>query len=634
MLWTNFILVLLLPLLSRNVHAAESYFGYSRNWDLQPNSAPTEIVLEEQPTATEKVEIPVTIETAPTYYEEPIATEKVEIPVAVETEPEQYYYEEPVATPAVAVQPAATQEKIQLPIVISLYTNNVPSAQTTTVSAQPNLSQRRVLMPTRAPAPKPVYIEEKRPAATLVEPVSTVAVKTLAPEPRRVPRPVITRPTTPARTVLVTQPEPKPQPVVLAPQPVSRPLVVAQPTAPARVIEPKPKSVVLAPRPVPRTLAVTRAPTPIKVAEPQPKPIVLAPRPTTRPVVVAQPTAPARVIEPKPQPVVLAPRPTPRALAVTQPPITIEVAEPQPEPIVVAPQPVSRPLVVAQPTVPAIVAEPKPQPVVLAPRATPRAIAVTQTPIPTRVIEQKPRPVVLTPRPAPRPIVVTESPVTVIAEPKPRYVSPPVYDTTEPRQLLDYQCASANGYYGIAGDCDNYVECRKYIAVMNTCPSGLHFNSAATYPDYPCGYPSEVVCESNAVRQIAQPTEECPDQYGMYPTSDCSKYTMCQAGVAYIMDCPAGLVFNEATSTCDWPENVPGCKADLLAEYTCPALALEEDGSPSDEITKYRYKDSCNEYVACLHGQPRLLKCDEGLSFHPESEMCVDSDYVANCRSY
>ncbi len=39
-------------------------------------------------------------------------------------------------------------------------------------------------------------------------------------------------------------------------------------------------------------------------------------------------------------------------------------------------------------------------------------------------------------------------------------------------------------------------------------------------------------------------------------SSDCTKYIVCDATGAFLMDCPAGLAYNAAGNYCDWPYNV------------------------------------------------------------------------------
>ncbi|CAH1791211.1 unnamed protein product [Owenia fusiformis] len=48
---------------------------------------------------------------------------------------------------------------------------------------------------------------------------------------------------------------------------------------------------------------------------------------------------------------------------------------------------------------------------------------------------------------------------------------------------------------------------------------------------------------------------------GTYPNpNDCTGYVQCNHGIAHIMPCAPGLVFNPLMKYCDWPYNVPNCK--------------------------------------------------------------------------
>ncbi|RVE43501.1 hypothetical protein evm_011835 [Chilo suppressalis] len=200
-------------------------------------------------------------------------------------------------------------------------------------------------------------------------------------------------------------------------------------------------------------------------------------------------------------------------------------------------------------------------------------------------------------------------------------------------QLFDYECKNSNGYYSMNNDCDSYIECKKYMPFMFTCPDGLHFNRKAIWPEYPCSYPWEVECQANYRINDPQPTGDCPHRFGVFPLKDdeCSKYIMCHEGKANLMSCPHGLVFNTEESACDWPVNVPSCRPKVFQGFTCPAVT---EGDEYNFIFKYRYGESCRDYIACQQGKPRLLSCDRGLAFDAESQVCVDADFVENCGTY
>ncbi|XP_052747486.1 protein obstructor-E-like [Bicyclus anynana] len=198
--------------------------------------------------------------------------------------------------------------------------------------------------------------------------------------------------------------------------------------------------------------------------------------------------------------------------------------------------------------------------------------------------------------------------------------------------LQDYRCSQANGYEAVSRQCDVFIECEDNIAVQQICPDGLHFNSKAAWPSYPCGYPTEVQCGASDAVQPAQRSEECPHLYGVFRSSNnCESYTWCFDGIARLMYCPAGLVFNAEKSLCDFPSNVPDCShTKALESFTCPAglIGNEDEGY---RIPTFRYGRSCSYFVACPDQFPRLLSCDPGSHFDDQSGSCVPEQYVTNC---
>jgi len=100
------------------------------------------------------------------------------------------------------------------------------------------------------------------------------------------------------------------------------------------------------------------------------------------------------------------------------------------------------------------------------------------------------------------------------------------------------------------------------------------------------------------------------------------------------MSCPLGLAYDEQTGTCNWPDMVEGCRSEEMLRFTCPE-PYENDildyGDP-------RYPTSdCRKFVVCvlsdLYGSrtPRLLGCEEGLVFNPDSKAC---DYPENVPTW
>lgn len=56
-------------------------------------------------------------------------------------------------------------------------------------------------------------------------------------------------------------------------------------------------------------------------------------------------------------------------------------------------------------------------------------------------------------------------------------------------------------------------------------------------------------------------TEHCDWLYGIFGhETSCTRYWTCWNGTATEQLCIGGLLYNEDTHACDWPENVPGCQ--------------------------------------------------------------------------
>ncbi|KAI5642492.1 chitin binding peritrophin-A domain-containing protein [Phthorimaea operculella] len=166
------------------------------------------------------------------------------------------------------------------------------------------------------------------------------------------------------------------------------------------------------------------------------------------------------------------------------------------------------------------------------------------------------------------------------------------------------------------------------------CPDGLHFNPRAVWPEYPCSYPMDVICEGERKPQPAQPTADCPHQFGFFPSpqsspDNCGQYRMCVDGLAIEMMCPPGLAFNPQNARCDWPDLVSSCKSEEFLNFKCPPAPLGDDGEPL-EIVNYKYEGDCFAFYSCEKGHPRLLTCDAGFAFDEALGHCVDATKV-NC---
>ncbi|XP_050665448.1 protein obstructor-E-like [Leptidea sinapis] len=197
-------------------------------------------------------------------------------------------------------------------------------------------------------------------------------------------------------------------------------------------------------------------------------------------------------------------------------------------------------------------------------------------------------------------------------------------------------CVQRNGYLKVSGHCDSYVECKEFEAVQMMCPDGLHYDPSVQWPNYPCGYPSDVQCNDRGDAQPADPTSDCPHQYGFFPSplttpTDCGHYRQCVAGQPHEMLCPSGLAFNPSTSRCDWADLVSTCNVPEFLGFKCPPATYDESKVPVE--TNHKFEGHCYSFYSCSAGLPRLLSCDAGFAFDPAVARCVDADKVDCSRN-
>jgi len=105
-------------------------------------------------------------------------------------------------------------------------------------------------------------------------------------------------------------------------------------------------------------------------------------------------------------------------------------------------------------------------------------------------------------------------------------------------------------------------------------------------------------------------TEHCDWLYGIFGhETSCTRYWTCWNGTATEQFCVGGLLYNEETHACDWPQNVGGCQKHPLCK---------DDANGNVPLGK-----SCNRYWACQGGYPRLQRCPAMLVFDKKRKRCV-----------
>merc|ERR1712110_129573 len=148
-------------------------------------------------------------------------------------------------------------------------------------------------------------------------------------------------------------------------------------------------------------------------------------------------------------------------------------------------------------------------------------------------------------------------------------------------------------------------------AILRACPNGLTYTgNGRSGLIGVCDYPHRAECVSSERHNPPISTEHCDWLYGIFGhETSCTRYWTCWNGTATEQFCIGGLLYNEDTHACDWPQNVAGCQKHPLCK---------DDANGNVPLGK-----SCNRYWACQGGYPRLQRCPAMLVFDKQRKRCV-----------
>jgi len=178
--------------------------------------------------------------------------------------------------------------------------------------------------------------------------------------------------------------------------------------------------------------------------------------------------------------------------------------------------------------------------------------------------------------------------------------------------LQDDPCLAKSKVVGDVQYCDRYWECEFGQPELYDCPNGLVWvgknQGIADGCDYPWRHTN--ICKNKDLANPPISTEHCDWLYGIFGhETSCTRYWTCWNGTATEQFCIGGLLYNEETHACDWPQNVAGCQKHPLCK---------DDANGNVPLGK-----SCNRYWACQGGYPRLQRCPAMLVFDKNRRRCV-----------
>merc|ERR1711953_864998 len=182
----------------------------------------------------------------------------------------------------------------------------------------------------------------------------------------------------------------------------------------------------------------------------------------------------------------------------------------------------------------------------------------------------------------------------------------------EDQILQDDPCLARSKVVGDVQYCDRYWECEFGQPELYDCPNGLVWvgknQGIADGCDYPWRHTN--ICKNKDLANPPQSTEHCDWLYGIFGhETSCTRYWTCWNGTATEQFCIGGLLYNEETHACDWPQNVGGCQKHPLCK---------DDPNGNVPLGK-----SCNRYWSCQGGYPRLQRCPAMLVFDKARKRCV-----------
>ncbi|XP_049781930.1 protein obstructor-E-like [Schistocerca cancellata] len=201
-------------------------------------------------------------------------------------------------------------------------------------------------------------------------------------------------------------------------------------------------------------------------------------------------------------------------------------------------------------------------------------------------------------------------------------------------ELAD-ECPEPNGYFADAYQCDKYYDCRDGAITEKLCPDGMVFNDYS--PDQEkCDLPFNIDCSKRPELQTPQPSLHCPRKHGYFAHEEpnvCDKFYYCVDGKFNMITCPDGLVYNERTGICTWPDEAKkkGCSSQDVFQFTCPKV----NESEAQQHPRYSDPEDCQFFYVCINGEvPRRNGCKMGQVFNDATRSCDWPRNVPECADW
>ncbi|XP_046985596.1 protein obstructor-E [Schistocerca americana] len=185
--------------------------------------------------------------------------------------------------------------------------------------------------------------------------------------------------------------------------------------------------------------------------------------------------------------------------------------------------------------------------------------------------------------------------------------------------------------------CDHFFLCTNGTVTLEQCENGLLYDGKGAAHNH-CNYNWAVDCGTRKADLTPISTPGCLYQFGIYPDSaQCSTtYVKCAFGVPHQTPCEPGLVYDDKTHSCNWPDLLlDQCNPEAVVGFKCPTKV------PSNTVAakfwpypRFPIPGDCGRLITCVNGYPRLISCGEGKVFDESSLTCEEPELVPKCANY
>uniref|UniRef100_A0A0C9QWL8 PE44 protein n=1 Tax=Fopius arisanus TaxID=64838 RepID=A0A0C9QWL8_9HYME len=204
-----------------------------------------------------------------------------------------------------------------------------------------------------------------------------------------------------------------------------------------------------------------------------------------------------------------------------------------------------------------------------------------------------------------------------------------------------FQCPEPKGFFGDPEQCDLYYICTNGKPEEKLCKDGLVFRDDNPKKEL-CDIPANVPCGDRTLLQEPQPSKGCPRANGYFKHEDplmCDRFVNCIDGVATVMSCPPGLLYDNKMGACVWAvDSTTPChsKRDVLDDgFSCPEENVAGPGGRILPHPTYPHPEDCAKFYICRNGvQPQKGQCEEGTVYDEETFRCTDPENIPGCENY